>query len=125
MIEVARLKFFSRRSIGITLSCLFAFLFQTTNAAMSHHFTSVEAVINSNISEAKKVINENHIPPTNSKSHHSTVSNPRKYNSIFFTICKNCYWCASCMTNETRFDSCPLCQETRFRSIPISTSGHM
>jgi hypothetical protein len=125
MVKVVRLKFFSRRSIGVVLSCLFAFLFQTSNAAMSYHFTPVETVINGNISEAKKVINKNHIPPTNSKSYDSTASNPRKYNSIFFAICKNCYWCASCMTDETKFDWCPLCRETRVRSIPISTGGYL
>jgi hypothetical protein len=125
MLEITRLEFFSRRSVGVALSCLFAFLFQTSNAAMSLPFTPVETVINSNVIEAKKVINKNHIPPTNSKSHHSTVSNPRKYNSIFFTICKNCYWCASCMTDETKFDWCPLCRETMVRSISISRGGYL
>jgi flavoprotein len=120
MIKATRIESFSVRSIGVTLSCLCAFLFQTSNAAMSHHFTSVETVINNNISQAKKSINKNYTSPTN---FHSKVSNSLKYNGVHFTICNNCYWCASCITDETKLYYCPSCRGTRVRSIPISTSG--
>lgn len=125
MIEAARNEIFSRRNIAVAFSCLCAFLFQTSNAVMSNHFTPVETVINSNISEAKKYINRNYTSPTNFKAYYSTVSNPLKYNRILFTICNNCYWCASCIADKTKFELCPSCQGTRIRSIPISTGGHL
>lgn len=123
MIETTRIESLSARSIGVTLSCLCAFLFQTSNAAMSHHFTSGETVINNNISQAKKNINKSYTSSTNFKAYHSKVSNSLKYNGVHFTICNNCYWCASCITDETKFKWCPSCRGTMVRSIPISTGG--
>lgn len=122
MIKATRIESFSARSIGVTLSCLCAFLFQTSNAAMSHHFTLVETVIN-NISQAKKNINKNYTSPTNFKAYHSKVSNSLKYNGVQFTICNDCYWCASCITDETKLYCCPSCRGTRIHSILISTGG--
>lgn len=123
MIEVNSIKSVSARSIAVMLSCFCTFLFQTSNAAMSHHFTSVETVINNNISQAKNNSNKNYTSPTNFKAYQSKVSNPPKYNHVLFTTCNNCYWCASCITDDPRFDWCPSCRETKVRSIPISTGG--
>lgn len=122
MIEAIRIESFSARSIGVTLSCLCAFFFQTSNATMSHHFISVETVIN-NISEVKKYVNKNYTSATNFKAYHSKVSNPLKYNCIYFAICNNCYWCASCLIDGTKFDRCPSCHGTEVRFMSISTGG--
>ena len=38
-------------------------------------------------------------------------------------MCKSCYWCASCLTNDDGFIStCPVCDTNKMEWLPISQS---
>ena len=129
MIEVEIIKSVSLRGIGITLSCLCTFLFQTSNATASCHFTSIETVIN-NITQVKKNTNTNtntnrNYTPSSLTTHGHKVTNPfvNDHNCLCFTICDDCYWCASRITDKTKFDCCPSCQSLKIKSISIFKDG--
>ena len=41
----------------------------------------------------------------------------------FFLICKSCYWCASCLTDDQAYFSiCPMCLTDKMEWLPISQS---
>ena len=123
MIEVEIIRSVSLRGIGITLSRLCTFLFQTSNATTSCHFTSIETVIN-NITQVKKNTNRNYTPSSlTTHGHKATNLFVNDYNCLYFTICDDCYWCASRITDKTKFDCCPSCQSLKIKSISIFKDG--
>ena len=41
----------------------------------------------------------------------------------YFLMCKSCYWCASCLTNDDGYIStCPVCDTNKMEWLPISQS---
>jgi hypothetical protein len=125
MVEVELIRSVSARGIGVTLSCLCTFLFQTSNATTSCRFTSIETVIN-NITQVKKNTNRNYTHSSLiTHSHKVTYPLANNHNCLYFTICDDCYWCASRITDKIKFDWCPSCQGLKINSTPLSKDGFL
>jgi hypothetical protein len=37
-----------------------------------------------------------------------------------FLLCESCFWCATCLDPDVVVSKCPVCEESRVESLPIS-----
>ena len=116
--EAENVKSLLARNVGITLSCLCAFFFQTSNAAMNHFVVSSVETLVGNVGQVKINTKENSV-----SANFKVKTTQMKYNRIHFALCKDCYWCASCLTDATKIVLCPSCQGSKLSSLPIFTRG--
>jgi hypothetical protein len=113
MVEVEIIRSISARSIGVMMSFLCTFLFQTYNATTSSQLTSIEAVIN-NITQVKKNTNRNYTHSSlTTHSHKVAYPLANNHNCLYFTICDDCNWCASRIMDKIKFYWCPSCQGSK------------
>ena len=62
----------------------------------------------------------------NNKS--STSKNNNKYTAshqTHFLLCKACFWCATCLINSrnaTTILNCPICNNAKVESLPVSVA---
>ena len=84
----------------------------------------METVIN-NIIQVKKNTDKNYTP-SSLITHSHQVTNPLSNNKcVYFTICDDCYWCSSRITDKIKFDWCPSCQGKKINSISLSKDGFL
>jgi hypothetical protein len=41
-------------------------------------------------------------------------------NRVNFLLCRSCFWCASCLSQDSTFTKCPSCTEGNIESLPIA-----